>query len=305
MIKPDLSKRTIGIFEILLSGFCFGFLGLFGKTALGKGVSPFEFLAFRYLTAAIMMAAFVLLRSRKISALWLGPKAVIMCLVLGILGYAVFSSFYFLALERISASMTVILLYMYPVLVSLGGTVFFKERVPRSRLPALPMAFVGLACLVWTDLQIGRPIGMIFGLLSAVFYSIYILLSSHWMKANDPMASTFWIQLGAGSTLFAYSFSSFSRAGEVLQTAWLQILLIAFVCSVLAMWLFLSGLLKVQNWEASLLSMAEPITGVALGVLILGESLGSLQWFGAILVLAALALVSIPSRAIWQEERNI
>ena len=110
------------------------------------------------------------------------------------------------------------------------------------------------------------------------------------------MASTFWIQLGAGATLFAMSFVSIERSIEVVSTAWLEIVLIAFVCSVLAMWLFLSGLLKVKNWEASLLSMAEPITGVAVGVLVLGDHLTPLQWTGAGFVLAALALVSLPER---------
>lgn len=293
-----MSKRTIGILEILASGLCFGFLGLFGKRAFEKGVSAAEFLAFRYLLAAMMMAVLVVIRSRAVSALWLGRKRVAMSLLLGVLGYAVFSSFYFLALERISASMTVILLYMYPVLVSAGGAIFFKERIPLSRLPAVPMAFAGLICLVWVDLQIGQPSGLIFGLLSAVFYTVYILLSSHWMKGGDAMASTFWIQLGAGATLLVFSFSSVTRTIQIFQIAWLEIVLIAFICSVLAMWLFLSGLLKIQNWEASLLSMAEPITGVAIGVLVLREQLSRLQWTGAILVLAALALVSIPARRL-------
>jgi drug/metabolite transporter (DMT)-like permease len=295
-VSGGVSRRTIGIIEVLASGLCFGFLGLFGKRALEKGLTPFEFLAFRYLFAALMMAIIVSVKNRRLSALWIGRKNALLSLALGVLGYAVFSSFYFLALERISASMTVILLYTYPVLVSAGGAVFFKERIPRSRLPAVPMAFLGLVALVWMDLRVGQPTGLFFGLLAAVFYSVYILLSSHWMKGGDPMASTFWIQLGAGATLFVISLLSVERTTQVISQAWLEIVLIAFVCSVLAMWLFLSGLLKVKNWEASLLSMAEPITGVAVGVLILGDRLSSLQWTGAGLVLAALALVSIPER---------
>lgn len=290
-----MSNRTIGILEILLSGFCFGFLGLFGKRAFEKGLTPAEFLAFRYLVAAGMTAIFVMIKNRNVGALWIGRKLVLRSLMLGVLGYAVFSSFYFLALEKISASMTVILLYTYPVLVAAGGAIFFGERIPVSRLPAVPLAFIGLICLVWLDMQVGQPIGLIFGLLSAVFYAVYILLSSAWMKGADALASTFWIQLGAGLTLSAVGFSSWERAGQILASSWLDILLIAFVCSVLAMWLFLSGLLKVKNWEASVLSMAEPISGVTVGVLILGETLTGLQWIGAGCVLAALALVSLPN----------
>ncbi|CAN5639945.1 DMT family transporter [soil metagenome] len=297
-MTAGLSKRTIGILEVLASGFCFGFLGLFGKRALGKGLTPFEFLAFRYLFAAAMMGLVVVVKNRRFSSLWMGRKKVAMSLALGVLGYAVFSSFYFLALEKISVSMTVILLYTYPVLVSAGGAVFFKERISRSRLPAVPMAFLGLVALVWMDLRVGQPTGLIFGLLAAVFYAVYILLSSHWMKGGDPMASTFWIQAGAGLTLLASSFISIERSAQLIQIAWTEIILTALICSVLAMWLFLSGLLKVKNWEASLLSMAEPITGVALGVLVMGDHLSTLQWLGAGFVLAALALVSLPERRL-------
>lgn len=294
--KAGLSRRSFGILEVLASGFFFGFLGVFGKSALAKGVSPMEFLSFRYLVAAFMMACVVYFRSRNLKILWPGFRGALLSLGLGILGYAVFSSFYFLALERISASMTVILLYTYPVLVAAGGALFFNERMPLSRLPALPMAFAGLVCLVWVDMQVGQTTGLIFGLMAALFYSVYILLSSHYVKNADAMVSTFWIQLGAGLTLFALSFSSPQRTMEVLHLAWIEIILIAFVCSVLAMWLFLSGLLKVQNWEAALLSMAEPITGVILGVVVLGERLTVLQTVGATLVLLALALVSLPQR---------
>ncbi len=216
--------------------------------------------------------------------------------MLGVLGYAVFSSFYFLALEKISASMTVILLYTYPVLVSAGGAVFFREHIPLKRLPAVPLAFLGLVCLVWVDIQVGQPMGLVFGLLAAVFYSVYILLSSHWMKDSDPLASTFWIQFGAGFALYAHSFKSWQHTIQTFEIAWFEVFMIAFVCSVLAMWLFLSGLLKVRNWEASLLSMAEPITGVAVGILVLGDRLSKLQWIGCGCVLVALAIVSLPER---------
>lgn len=291
------SERVKGVLEILASGFFFGFLGLFGKQAFAMGLSPFEFLSMRYLFAAAMTFCFVVFRSRDVRKIWLGSKMTSLSIMLGVLGYAVFSSFYFLALGRISASMTVILLYTYPVLVAIGGAIFFKEHIPASRLPAIPMAFLGMVFLVWQDFQIGQPIGLIFGLCSALFYSVYILVSSHWLKGIDAMTLTFWIQFGAGLTLLFVGFQVPGRVADVIATAWPLILMIAFVCSVLAMSLFLSGLLKVKSWEASLLSMAEPITGVAVGILFLNETLSGAQWVGVALVLAALALVSVPAKA--------
>lgn len=295
--SPHSNHRLKGIIEILASGFFFGFLGLFGKKAFALGLTPFEFLSMRYLCAALFTGAFVVFRKKSFSKLWLGRRVSALCFILGVLGYAVFSSFYFMALSKISASMTVILLYTYPVLVAIGGAFFFKEHIPMSRVPAIPMAFLGMVFLVWQDFQVGHPIGLIFGLCSALFYSVYILLSSHWLKGVDAFASTFWIQLGAGLTLLLVGFKTPGRVVEVLAVSWPLILTIAFVCSVLAMSLFLSGLLKVKNWEASLLSMAEPITGVAVGILFLNETLSGAQWLGVGLVFAALTLVSIPVKS--------
>lgn len=299
-----MSQRLTGIVQVLASGFCFGFLGLFGKRAYASGISPGEFLALRYCLAAAMMFFVVVIRNwrggatlvESIKCVWLGKTLAVRGLLLGILGYAVFSSFYFFALQRVSASLTVILLYTYPVLVAIGGAVFFNERVPRNRLPALPLAFIGLALLVWSDIGGGQPMGLVFGVLAAVFYSVYILLSSHWLRGVDAFTSTFWIQLGAGAALFVIHLRTPDVAIEKFSLAPTDVILIAFVCSVLAMSLFLSGLQKVRNWEASLLSMAEPITGVALGVLILQESLHRLQWIGVVFVLIALAIVSLPQK---------
>lgn len=288
-------QRWIGIAEVLASGFCFGFLGFFGKRALASGITPGEFLALRYLLAALMMGLIVSVRSRSVTTLYRGARTSLVCFSLGVLGYAVFSSFYFMALQTISASLTVILLYLYPVLVTLGGVVFLREHINRHRLPALPLAFLGMILLVGSDVLASAgsvKIGVLFGFLSAFFYSLYILLSAKLLKNTDPWVSTFWIQLGAGVALFTLHFRSLERVYEVARLSGWDLVGVSFVCSVLAMSLFLSGLLKIRSWEASLLSMSEPISGVAVGLLLLGEHLEPSQWLGAGLVMVALVFVS-------------
>lgn len=288
-------QRWIGISEVLASGFCFGFLGFFGKRAIANGIAPGEFLALRYLLAALMMGLLVSIRSRSTKMLYGDPRMSLICFSLGVLGYAVFSSFYFMALQTISASLTVILLYLYPVLVTLGDVVFLGERIGWNRWPALPLAIFGMVLLVGADV-LGAAgsveIGVLFGFLSALFYSLYILLSAKLLKNADPWISTFWIQLGAGVSLFSLHFRNLDRVYEVAKLANWDLVGVSFVCSVLAMSLFLSGLLKVRSWEASLLSMSEPISGIAIGVLLLDERLHLRQWFGVGSVLLALIFVS-------------
>ena len=285
-----MSRRTLGVFQMLLSGVCFGFLGVFGKRAYERGVAPGELLATRFLVAAPIL--FLLLPFLRPGALRLGARTTTAALVLGVLGYAVFASFYFEALSGLSASLTVMLLYAYPILVTLGARVFFGEQVSARGWAALPLVSLGLVFLVWGDVRITSPGFLIYGILSAVFYALYILASRRWLAGTDSLGAAAWIQGGAGIALGLVHFRDPSRLGWVLSHAWQPILGLALVSTIAAMSLFLMGLQKLRSSEAAILSAAEPITAFLAAAWLLGERLGGLQIFGALLVLGAMALVA-------------
>ena len=294
MSQESGRSRRIGVFQVLLSGFCFGFLGILGRSAFDKGILPGEVLSLRFLIASLLLIAFLSVRSPQV--LKVTPKQLIFCGLLGIVGYAVFSSFYFYALASISASLTVLLLYLFPVLVAVGGWIFFSEKIPRSRLLAIPIAMLGLFLLVAGNLVVNQMTGVIFGVASAVTYAIYILASSRLLRTMNPFAATAYQQLFAGLALASMHLHSWSRVVAILAEAWLPIGALVMICSVLAMTLFLAGLKKLMSWEASVLSLAEPITAVTLAMIFLGDRLTGLQVVGAIAVLVALIFVSLPQR---------
>ncbi|RZA08729.1 MAG: DMT family transporter [Proteobacteria bacterium] len=278
--------RRIGILEILLSGFCFGFLGVLGKWAFAYGLSPGEYLGWRFLTASGALSLFLAIKNPR--AFILPRPQILRCLGLGAGGYAVFSSCFFSALNGLSASLTVLLLYTYPVLVCLGAALFFGERLRRLQLIALPLVIAGLAMLVWGEFKIRDPRYLAFGAMAAIFYSLYILASSRWLKNVPALSSTFYIMLGAGITLGVVNLRHLPAQPQ----AWGVIAATALVSTLLAMGFFLSALQKISSAEVSILSAAEPVTGIALAVILLGENLSALQWLGGALVLAGMLLVA-------------
>jgi len=282
--------RQLGIIQVLLSGFCFGFLGLFGKHAYALGLKPGEFLSLRFLIATTLLGAFLLLTNPR--SLRLKRGELLRCLCLGAFGYAVFSSCFFFALEGLSASLTVLLLYTYPVIVSVGAWVIFRERLTRWECVALPLVAVGLALLVWGDLEVRSPWALALGFLSALFYSAYIMASSRLTRSIPPFTAIFYIMLGAGVVLSAWHLRRPPPSFE----AWGVVVGAAFVCSVLAMGLFLAALQKLKNSEVSLLSTAEPVTGVILASIFLGERLLPPQWAGGALIVAGMVLVAYSKR---------
>ena len=286
-----LSPRTLGVLQVILAGVCFGFLGVFGRWAFEVGLQPTELLGSRFLLASLLTAVLCGwrfgCRSLQISRANLFHFA-----LLGLLGYAVFSSFYFLSLQRLSITLAVLLLYTFPIWVTLGGALFFKDRLTWIQLTYVPVALVGLVLLIGFDFHVQQATGLVYGLIAAITYAAYILLSGPWLRAQNPFVAIFYIQFFAGLALFAAGFQSWERSLQVFQLGWPMILGLAVVCSVMAMSLFQAGLQKIKPWEAALLSTSEPLVGIALASLIFHEQLGARQIVGASLVLLAFVGVS-------------
>ncbi|RYG59970.1 DMT family transporter, partial [bacterium] len=275
-----MKTRARGILEILLSGFFFGFLGVLGKSFYSSGGTPGELLSLRFLFSGTLLWIYWLVRDPR--ALLIGWRTVGRCTLLGILGYAVFSSCFFQALTGLSASLTVLLLYLYPVIVAVGAWGLFGEKIRRERLPAIPIAFLGLLTLVWGDFEVSRQSALLFGLGSAVFYSIYILASSRWLVGVNPLVSVTYIQTAAGVVLAAMNLRDARHVVSLVGNTWLVLATVAVVSSLFAMSLFLAGLQKLKSWEASILRLAEPLTGVIAAMVLLGDRLTNLQIFGAV-----------------------
>ncbi|MFN8846107.1 MAG: DMT family transporter, partial [Bdellovibrionales bacterium] len=271
-MKDCLSSRQIGIAQVLMSGVCFGFLGVFGRWAFASGVQPEELLAHRFLLASVLLGLFLVFQKGP-SAFKVSPKLLLYCGLLGTFGYAVFASFYFYAIKSLSITLAVLLLYTFPFWVVLAGWIFLKERLLARQAFVFPLAFLGLVLLIGLDFKKVGVLGVFFGVLSALTYAAYIILSRSWLQNINSLTAVFFIQFFAGLVLFIKSFQSLERTLNVIHWAWLSIFGLALVCSVFAMVLFQSGLQKIKGWEASLLSTTEPIMGIILAFFLFDESL--------------------------------
>lgn len=290
MVLSNLSQRNTGFIQIILSGVCFGSLGYFGKMAYIVHIAPGELLALRYSLSALMMAFIILITNP--SSLKLTRFQLISSLLLGIFGYALFSSLFFMALTGLSASLTVLLLYTYPIMVAILSRFFLKELLGKVGLFALAIATIGIIGLVWGEWSMSDPKFLAMGIGAAFFYSIYIMFSRKYLNNVPAMPSSFYVQLGAGVILSLINFNSTARVAEILSAHALLIISMAFICSLLAMTLFLAGLSKITSSEASILSTTEPLFGVLIAAFFLGEKLSFIQFVGGIFIISAMILLT-------------
>lgn len=293
--SQTLSIRQIGYLQIILSGACFGALGFFGKKAFLQSILPGELLALRYSISALLMGLAIFFTKPR--AFLLTKFQLISSLLLGIFGYALFSSLFFMALTGLSASLTVLLLYTYPVIVAVCSQFILKEHLGKMGILALIISSVGLVGLVWGEWSISEPRFLVFGLSAAFFYALYIMYSRKYLSGVPAMPSSFYVQLGAGLVLSLINFTSLDRPLDILLHHAGLIISMAIVCSFMAMTLFLAGLRRITSSEASILSTTEPLFGVLIAALFLGEKLLPIQILGGSMILIGMCLIAISKKS--------
>src|SRR3954447_15525804 len=286
-----------GALLCLLSAAAFGTLGIFGRLASDAGASIAATLFVRFAVAAVVF--WIVLR---FTGGWgrmrsLPRHVVLIGLGLGAVGYALQSGLYFAAIQRLDVSLVALLLYTYPAFVTIAALVLGRVQGSLRTTVALVVASVGLVLVLLAagtgTFDLG---GALLALAASVTYTTYILISDRIIGAIDPFALAALVLTGATASFTVAGLATGSLDLALPAEAWLWLLLIALVSTVVAVSAFFAGLRRVGPSEAAILSTFEPVVTVALAFMVLGEHLTPVQLAGGALVLAAVVLLQLPAR---------
>src|SRR5437763_14804642 len=184
---PAAASRSVaGVALVVGSACCFGAPGVFGKLAYRLGLTTPQLLSYRF-----GLAALLLWLAAAITHQGLPPRRSLLGLaIMGGAGYVGQSGSYFSALHFIPASTNALLLYTFPVAVTLLAALLFHESLGWMKLGAVGLAFLGTMLVVEAQLRAAAPIGIALGLGSAAFYSGYILYGSRLLPGLPPVSAT-------------------------------------------------------------------------------------------------------------------
>jgi drug/metabolite transporter (DMT)-like permease len=324
-----IDAHPMGPVLCLVSAACFGVLGIFGKLAYDAGVEPGALLLVRFTLAAALLGMVLLVRpglrrtppSTPATAPTAPPRRgaptapprrgaptapprrgvpiaarkgapVAIALGLGAIGYAAQAGLYFAALQRIDASPLSLILYTFPVLVTVGAVLLGRDRLTPARGAALIVASGGtLLVLLGAGGGTFDATGALLGFGSAVVYTVYILVADTVVHRLPPVLLAALVMTGAAAALAVHAALTggvdlgFGAAG------WFWLACIAVVSTVVAMLTFFAGLQRTGPSNAAILSTFEPVVTTGLAALVLGESLTPPQLAGGVLVLAAVAVL--------------
>jgi drug/metabolite transporter (DMT)-like permease len=269
-------------------------MAIFGKLAFDAGVGVGELLLVRFALAAAVLAA-VAAAARAFRSL---PRdKVVAGLLMGAVGYATQAGLFFLALERMDASLLALLLYTYPALVTGAAIMLGREAPTPQRLAALLLAMTGTA-LVLAGAGTGAldPLATAMALGAAVAYTAYILTGDRVVAGVPPLALSALVTTGATITFATVAFATGGPDLGFGAEGWGWLAAIALVSTVGAIILFFAGLARVGPSAAAILSTLEPVVTVALAAAAFGEALTGVQLAGGALVLGAVLVLNARRR---------
>jgi drug/metabolite transporter (DMT)-like permease len=287
-------REQQGVVLCLLAAAGFGAMAIFAKLAYRAGFDATSLLLGRFVVAAIVLWAVVAIRRPARPAL----RTVLIAVALGAIGYAVQAATFFLALERIDASLASLLLYVYPTLVLVGAILLGRERATRRRVGALALASAGTV-LVLAGGASGAldPAGVALALGAAVSYTGYILVADRTVGAADPVLLVAMIITAAAVVVGLFDAATGGpQLAHIAPAGWASVAGVAVVSTVLPVIAFLLGMQRIGPATASIVSTVEPVITVALAMAVFGEQLAPVQVLGGLAVLSAVVLVNLRRR---------
>jgi drug/metabolite transporter (DMT)-like permease len=272
---------------IIGSACCFGSLGVFGKIAYRLGLTTPQLLSYRFALAAVLLWLAV-----AVTRGGLPPRRSLIGLaIMGGAGYVGQSASYFSALHFIPVSTTALLLYTFPVVVTLLARLLFGEPLGWAKIVAVGLAFLGTMLVVEAQLKAAPPIGIILGLTSAAIYSGYILYGSRLLPGIPPVSATATIATAAAIVWSGVAATSGQLAVNWTLSRFGLLAGFAVVGTTIPVLAFILGLRLVGASRAAILSTFEPASSVLLAVVILGESGNPIQYLGGAFILASVVVL--------------
>jgi drug/metabolite transporter (DMT)-like permease len=305
-----------GYFFIASAAFLWGISAALGRGVftgklllLGQARHPIEPLILsqtRTSFSLLVLVAFLLGR-RGWRRLQLPAADLIQCLVLGMLGVAASNYFYYVAIQKTSVAIAIVLQYTAPVWVLLYVVIRGQQKLTFQKLLSVAIAIAGIALTIGffgshslSQLRLDTY-GFIAAMLASFSFAFYNVGGHRILARYDrwrvltwtlTSASLFWLVVNPPWRVAAAHYSA---------AQWAFLFLFSMISVLGSFSLYFLGLQYLEPTRAIIASCLEPVFSILLAAGLLGEGVRPIQMLGIVLVLAAIVIVQIQGRESTRE----
>lgn len=288
-VNPFKSNNAKGAFFGLFAAVTFGFLPFFSVPLIGSGLNVSSLLFYRFLFAAAVMTAVVLIK--KVNLRITRRQLLIVALLAAF--YVASGTGLVHSYMYIPTGVATTIHFIYPIIVTCIMIFIFKERRSKTIFTAMLMAIAGVAMLCWSPGGHSLDVRGLAWAGSTVFWyaSYLIIVDKTSVRHLDSMTMMFYIFV-IGSVLFAAT--TLAEGGlQPLDSfyKWKMIAAVAVLSTVIPNIVLLKAVKNSGPVVTSILGSAEPLTAMVVGIVYFGEGFSLRTFFGFVLVICAVVLV--------------
>jgi drug/metabolite transporter (DMT)-like permease len=282
---PNHFSDRSALIQVHLSVFLFGFAGLFGKWIELDAIS---IVWGRVLFASIIFGVYFLVK--KVVVFNIKFRTLIFMMGLGAL-LAFHWWAFFLAIQLSNVSLGLLSFASFPVFTALLEPLYFKTKIQLKTILLVLLSSLGLYIILpeW-GWQSDYMRSVFWGVMSGLSFAVLTLFNQKVQRENllpkehRSVSLSFYQDFFAFLILSPFVGSSFCQWNT---THWGLIILLGVVFTALAHFLYINGLRRIKATTTSLASNLEPVYGMLLAWLLLGEVIHLKTFLGGVLILSA------------------
>lgn len=286
-----MKRHSKGILNGAIASISYGTNPLFALPLYMNGIGVNSVLFYRYALAVIIYGLW--LKLVKKVHLNLTKQEFFPLLVMGLL-FSLSSLCLFEAFNHIEAGIACTILFIYPVLVAIIMTVFYKERPSKRVITAILLTSVGIIMLyngkTGSNLS---PVGVGIVFLSALFYALYIVGIKNIKTLNKINGDkiSFYVML-FGLLVYIVNLK-FCTELQILHSPKLLMfaILLAIVPTIISLETINIAIKLIGSTKTAILGALEPLTALFFGVTVFHEELTTRIIAGVALILTGVLLI--------------
>lgn len=282
-----------------MKGFAAGILAamFYGTNPLGSlplyadGINSSTILFYRY-GLAVTIFAIVMLITRI--PFRVKPGHLIRLAMLGAI-FSLSSTALYVSFIYMDAGVASTILFSYPIMVAVLMVVVFHEKASWLTALSIVLATTGIALLYRGDGTTKlSSTGLALVVVSSLLYAIYIIAVQRWNQPYSSVTFTFWIVVFGLFTVLAFSLFT-DQPLQLLHGAkeWACGIQLALLPTVLSLFLMNIAIENIGSTPSAILGALEPVTAVAIGVLVFNETFSLRLAIGIALILTGVILIIV------------
>ncbi len=224
----------------------------------------------------------------------------IQCLVLGMLGVAASNYFYYVAIQRTSVAIAIILQYTAPVWVLLYVVARRQQKLSVQKVAAVVVAIAGIALTIGiVGAKSASPLridsyGLIAALLASFSFAFYNVGGHRILARFDRWRVLTWTLASSAVFWFVINPPWKVVAAHYTPAQWGFLFVFSMISVLGSFSLYFLGLQHLEPTRAIIASCLEPVFSILLAAVLLGEGVRPVQTLGIVLVLSAIVIVQLP-----------